>query len=175
MRASPMRIKLASLGLVAVVTTVIACGCGDDEQTIIKATPTAVPTATPAPLVVALSGDQQVPPVASEGSGTANIIIDDAVAEIRVDISIEGIAADNILFAHFHLAPSGEAGGIVASIAASSPGSTTFTTVITPEDVIPLADVEDFDDLVTAIRAGRTYINIHTLSNPIGELRGQTG
>ncbi len=173
MRASTMSTRLASLGLVAVLTTVI--GCGDDDHTVIKATPTAIPTATPAPLVVALSGDQQVPPVVSAGSGTANILIDEAAGEIRVDISIEGIEAGEILFAHFHLAPSGEAGGIVANIITSSPSITTFSAVIRAEDVIPLADVEDFDGLVAAIRAGRTYVNIHTLSNPIGELRGQTG
>ncbi len=164
---------LSTIALLAIVTALAACGDDDDSNN--NATPTAVPTATPAPMVVALSGDQQVPPVASAGSGSADIVIDEVAQEIRVDVSIAGIAPGDILFAHFHFAPAGEVGGIVANLITSSPSSAMFSTVVTPADVIPLGPVEDFDSLVAAIRDGLTYINIHTRSNPGGELRGQTG
>jgi hypothetical protein len=159
----------------ALAMLLLGGGCGDDDQTVVRATPTPVATPTPAPLVVELSGDQQVPPVATDGSGTSTIFIDEAAQEIRVDTTIEGIEPTQILFAHFHLGGSGEVGGIVANLLTSSPSSPMFSSLVTPADVIPLGDVTDFDSLVEAIRAGRTYVNVHTISNPLGELRGQTG
>ncbi len=168
------------VGSLLVATALVACDRNGNEITVttvtpLMETPTATPTETPAPMVVPLSGDQQVPPVNSPGSGTAAILIDEDGQEIQVDISITGIAAGDILFAHFHFAPAGENGGIVANLITSSPSSATFSAVVTPDDVIPLGPVVDFDSLVAAVRNGQTYINIHTRSNPGGELRGQTG
>jgi len=51
------------------------------------------------------------------------------------------------------------------------------TGTITPADVIGPASqgigAGQFDKLVDAIRAGVTYVNVHTPSFPAGEIRGQ--
>jgi len=46
--------------------------------------------------------------------------------------------------------------------------------------VIPLADsancpggIADLQELLAQMRAGQTYVNVHTLANPGGEIRGQ--
>jgi hypothetical protein len=47
---------------------------------------------------------------------------------------------------------------------------------ITPSDVIGPAgqglDAMEFDDLLRAMRAGRTYVNVHSDKHPAGEIRG---
>ena len=52
-----------------------------------------------------------------------------------------------------------------------------MTGTITPADVIGPASqgigAGQFDKLVDAIRAGVTYVNVHTPSFPAGEIRGQ--
>ena len=47
------------------------------------------------------------------------------------------------------------------------------------EGAFDVSDVQDaggiasIDDLLDAMRAGNTYVNVHTAANPAGEIRGQ--
>ncbi len=129
------------------------------------------------PIFVTLSGGEEVPAVQTAGSGTAEIRIDDTAMEIAVTVDVEGIPADQLLMAHFHAAPAGANGPVVAFLLASPPTETSFSAVVTPGDVLPNEDagIANFDDLVQAIRDGNIYVNVHTPTNPLGEIRGQTG
>jgi len=159
-RTRQFAVLLLSIGFCVVFA---ACGDDDDFNDVV--------------MVVALSGDQEVPPVVTAGSGVSEIIIDEVAMEITVATTVDGIPADQLLMAHFHVAPSGENGPVVAFLLASPPPAPEFSSLVVPDDIIPNAEVgvEDFDDLVEAIRAGDVYINIHTPANPGGEIRGQTG
>jgi hypothetical protein len=87
--------------------------------------------------------------------------------------------------AHIHLGQKNVSGGIVAFLcggggqppcAAATSGMATGT--ITAANIQPLpsqgiAGPTDFGEVLTAIRAGVTYANIHTALLPSGEIRGQ--
>jgi hypothetical protein len=54
----------------------------------------------------------------------------------------------------------------------------TVTGTITPDQVTGLAAAQgieagEFDEVVKAIRAGKTYVNVHSVKWPGGEIRGQ--
>ncbi len=157
--------RLALLSFLLFAIAAVGCG-GDDDN-----------NAARAPLTIDLTGDQEVPPVQTDGSGSATIAIDEAVMEITVDVAIDGIAADQIVAAHFHAAPAGENGAVVADLLGGALTTPAFSAVVTPADVVPdeVSGIATFDDLVREIRAGNIYVNVHTPSNPPGELRGQTG
>lgn len=49
------------------------------------------------------------------------------------------------------------------------------TTYTTDEDLVgPLAGMT-LEDLVALIESGDAYVNVHTVANPGGEIRGQVG
>jgi len=62
--------------------------------------------------------------------------------------------------AHLHVAPRKEAGPIIVPLCAPCTNNQTGRGHLTPGDV-------------SALRAGRVYVNIHTAANPNGEVRGQ--
>ncbi len=83
--------------------------------------------------------------------------------------------------AHFHAAPRGQNGPVVADLLADNGSSFTFgrTTFIVGEvdgeDVLgPLASGEaPFDNLLGELVARGIYVNVHTEANPAGEVRAQ--
>jgi hypothetical protein len=89
--------------------------------------------------------------------------------------------------AHIHFGAEGQSGGISAFLCTNvgGPAGTqacpaqpaTITGTIGPDDVIgPAAqgiDPGEFSELLDAIRAGATYVNVHTQKYPAGEVRAQ--
>jgi CHRD domain len=85
----------------------------------------------------------------------------------------------DVLFAHIHLAPAGSNGPVVAFLAGPftppldrangrlARGTITAADLLGPLAGSPLAD------LIEAIERGDTYINVHTIAYPDGEVRGQ--
>ena len=67
----------------------------------------------------------------------------------------------------------------VADLTPFCPEEGTVTGTITPAQVLPATnqglDAEEFDELVSAIRAGVAYANVHSTLFPPGEIRGQIG
>jgi hypothetical protein len=51
--------------------------------------------------------------------------------------------------------------------------SGTFSAAEVAANPVQGIDAGEFDDLVRAIRAGVTYVNVHTTTSPPGEIRGQ--
>ena len=64
-----------------------------------------------------------------------------------------------------------------AGTQACPPAPATVSGTIRPADVIgPVGQgitAGEFDELVSAIRAGKTYANVHTTERPGGEIRAQ--
>ena len=122
-----------------------------------------------------LKGSNEVPPVDTRATGMAKVKISEDETYLSYRINVANI--EDVLFAHFHMAPAGENGGVVATLffsdpPAEDPNGVLVKGVITAEDVTGSIS-GDFDALVNAIRSGNIYINVHSLEVPSGELRGQ--
>jgi hypothetical protein len=114
-------------------------------------------TTAPQTMEVRLNGENEVPPVTTDASGSANVTV--AVNVMTVDGAFEGFAATA---AHVHgpADVNGTAGPIhtLAVDNANTEFGATFT--LTAEQV------QWFED-------GLLYINLHSAANPDGEIRGQ--
>jgi hypothetical protein len=84
---------------------------------------------------------------------------------------------------HIHLGQKDVNGGVSVFFCggggrpACTPTSGSFTGTITAADVIGPAGQGiapgEFAELLAALRAGETYVNVHTNKHPGGEIRGQ--
>ena len=129
----------------------------------------------------ALTGYEETPAVSSAGSGEFTATVDDENQTIHFTLSFANLNS-NVLFAHVHFGQRGVAGGVAAFLCgggskpACVPG-TTMTGTITPADVIgPTGQgiaPGEWNELVAAIRAGVAYANVHSTTQPAGEIRGQ--
>jgi hypothetical protein len=120
-------------------------------------------------------------PVSSPASGSFAATIDDAGSEIDFTLRYADLEAP-VLFAHVHFGQRSVNGGVAAFLCGGGgkpacPQSGTVTGTIVPADVVGPAGqgiaAGEFDELVAAIRAGRTYANVHSTKFPAGEVRGQ--
>ncbi|MCM8570121.1 CHRD domain-containing protein [Gramella jeungdoensis] len=122
-----------------------------------------------------LKGDNEVPSNDSKATGQAIVKISKDETYLEYKLIVANI--DDVLMAHFHMAPAGTNGGFVVWLYGPSEPSGDFNGVlaegvITEDDVINALD-GDFQALIDAIRAGNIYVNVHTTEFPGGELRGQ--
>ena len=125
-----------------------------------------------------MNGANEVPPVTSGGTGAATVTINGAAGNYTGSYSVNfsGLTAPANV-SHIQVVTTGGATGPVivgftgvpAATSGSFSGSFSATDV-KPQTNPPLANM---DDLVAAIRAGNAYVNIHTSTNPTGEIRGQ--
>lgn len=100
--------------------------------------------------------------------------------------------ATPIFMAHFHLGPKGQNGPVVfwlyadASVNPNFPrsdgpfsgevrGVLTVADLVMPKDSEGRVLISTFEDAVTNLVNGNMYVNVHTLANPGGEIRGQSG
>lgn len=130
----------------------------------------------------------EVPAVSSPASGRLRATIDEAAETIDYELTFEGLQA-NIVQSHIHFAQPNVNGGIVVWLCGTAatpaapagtqtcPQSGTITGTIRPANIITVTTqgiaTGEFAELVKAIRSGLTYVNIHTVQSPGGELRGQ--
>ncbi len=135
-----------------------------------------------------LIGYQEVPSVSSRGSGRFEAkIVDNERIEYR--LSYRDLEAA-VLQAHIHFAQRDVNGGIsvfLCSNLGNGPAGTqacpaapaTITGTLVAANVIGPAGqgiaAGEFDELLAAIRAGKTYANVHTSMFPGGEIRAQLG
>lgn len=165
--------RLLRIALAALLPVIPACG--DDDGTSAPATS----------FSATLSGAEEVPPVPSTATGTATFSI--SGDQIVFTVNVTGI--QNAVVSHIHIAPPGENGPIrmnLCGTGAPLPACTSGTGVLasgtngTTVGVPPIT----FDSLVSAMRAGNTYVNVHTddgVGQPntgpgdmaSGEIRGQ--
>ena len=145
--------------------------------------------AMPTTFVGSLAGANEVPPVPSPGTGFATVVLDPTAQTIQVNATFSGLTSNDTA-AHIHCcAPLGTNAGVATTVPAF-PGfplgvtSGTYSSVVfdltqptiyNPAFVtleggtISLAEAA----LIAGIENGQTYLNIHTVNNPGGEIRGQ--
>ena len=109
-----------------------------------------------------LSGLQEVPPNASNGAGTAVVVLNNAQTQFTYSVTFTGLTG-NTTASHIHKAAIGVNGGVIFGF--SPPLGVTsgaFNGVVNPT----AAQVAD-------LFAGLYYVNIHSNVFPGGEIRGQ--
>ena len=122
-----------------------------------------------------------MPAVSSTDSGEFRARIrEDAV---DWELSYEDLEGTVTNASHIHLGQKDVNGGVSVFFCggggrpACTPGSGTFSGTFTAADVMgPAAQgiaPGELSELIAAIRAGKTYTNVHTNKHPGGEIRGQ--
>lgn len=112
-------------------------------------------------LAATLGGSNEVPPVATQGTGTAEMTYDSATRTLNWKVGY-GRLSGPATAAHFHGPAGPEANaGVVVDI-----GKGGLASPMTGSAVLTEAQAAD-------LLAGRWYINVHTKNHPGGEIRGQ--
>jgi hypothetical protein len=127
-----------------------------------------------------LAGAFEVPPVITQATGQAIFKVSADGSTITYRLIVANL--EDTLQAHIHVAPVGQNGSVVAFLYPDAPPPVliegTFSGVlatgeITAEDLRgPLAGLT-IADLVAQLESGNAYVNVHTVANPGGEIRGQ--
>lgn len=131
-----------------------------------------------------LTGAQEVPSVNTETVGKVEIRFN--ADETKAEFELEVRKGVRVTQAHIHCAPKGVNGPVVVFLAGfhnrgwDVDGSWVENTTVTDANVMPPPSasacphvIANLRDLVQAIRMGDTYVNVHTVANPGGEVRGQ--
>ncbi|WP_435152803.1 CHRD domain-containing protein [Haladaptatus sp. DFWS20] len=127
-----------------------------------------------------LSGQQQSPAVETDAQGTAMVVQEGE--RMRFVVLVTEI--QNVTQAHIHRGGEGENGPVVVwlypdpkrmnqQLIAGRFDGVLSSGQFTAEDFVGPLEGEPLDALVTAIENGNAYVNVHTESNPEGEIRGQ--
>jgi hypothetical protein len=135
-----------------------------------------------------LIGYEEVPAVSTGAGGAFQARIAEDEGSIDFELTYEGIEGGSVTAAHIHVGQRGVNGGVSAFFcggggrpACPTPGTTVsgpVTGTIRPENVIGPGGAQQvpagaLDELIAAIRAGVTYVNVHSTVSPGGEIRGQ--
>jgi len=130
-----------------------------------------------------LEGFEEVPAISSTGTGELRIRIADDESSFDFELSYEGLEGATTTASHIHLGQKSVIGGVSVFFCGGggrppcTPTSGTFTGTVTAANVIGPAGqgiaAGEFAELLRAMRAGATYVNVHTDKHPGGEIRGQ--
>ena len=129
-------------------------------------------TALASNLTAHLDGAEEVPPFETLAQGQA-------VFKVRAGtLSYKLIVANipNVAASHIHCAPSGANGPVGVTLFAGAP--TTVNGILTQGPILApdggnACGWVDVDDIIDALESGGTYVNVHSLQNLAGEIRGQ--
>ena len=134
-----------------------------------------------------LNGYEEVPSVSTAASGVFRAQISRNEREISYTLSYSDLEGA-ITQSHIHLGQAGVNGGISVFLCSNLPNPPAGTQACPPPPAtiagtIRAADVigpeaqgiarGEFAELIQAIRAGKTYVNVHSTKFPGGEVRSQ--
>jgi hypothetical protein len=139
-----------------------------------------------------LEGVQETPAVITGATGEFTMAIGKGDASFDFELTYSGIENGTVTQAHIHVGQANVAGGIViflctnlappAGVPVPPPcpangGTGTVTGTRTAADVLPQTtqgvSAGEFAAVLTAIREGVAYANVHSTGSPAGEIRGQ--
>jgi hypothetical protein len=142
---------------------------------------------------VQLRGSEEVPVIITRASGEFRLVINEAAGTMTYQMSYNDLEG-TVTQAHIHIGQANVAGGVSiwlcqtatnaapAAVAAitpdcGGPNSGMFSGTLTKDNVTGPAgqgvSAGELDDVISAIRAGKAYGNIHSTLAPGGEIRGQ--
>lgn len=111
-----------------------------------------------------LSGKNEVPPVDTKASGTAQFQPSADGKQIDYELNVKD--TNNFMMAHIHQGKSGENGQPVVPLSMGK-------AKITSGDLQGPLSGKQLADLVKLLENGDAYVNVHTQQNQNGEIRGQ--
>jgi hypothetical protein len=144
------RFRILKAPVAALVLLIPACG--DDE-----------PAGPATSFSATLSGANEVPAVPTSATGTAIL----TVSGNQITYTVNVTNLQNAVVAHIHLAPQGQNGLVrmnLCGTGAPEPPCTSGTGVLatgTNGTTVGSPPIT-FDSLVTAMRSGGAYVNVHT-------------
>jgi hypothetical protein len=132
--------------------------------------------------VTSLKGREEVPPVDTHATGLAKFKLRGDGTELEYKLVASNI--QGVTQAHIHCGAPGVNGPVVIFLFGFDPvgvdsngilaqGTLTEAGLLPqPDSVVCPGGIADFEDLIDRIRSGGAYVNVHTLVNPGGEIRG---
>jgi hypothetical protein len=133
-----------------------------------------------ATLTTRLTGFQQVPAILSNGTGTFTGTL--GATSLTFTLTFSGLSSP-VTAAHIHFGQRDVNGAVFVFFCggggkpACPAGGGTVTGTVTPADVlaVPAQGVRagNFRDLIRILLTGNGYANVHTMTFPDGEIRGQ--
>jgi hypothetical protein len=128
-----------------------------------------------------LNGAKQVPsPVDTQAQGQAIFKLKADGTELHYKLIVANI--EDVIMAHIHLGAADENGPVAVWLYPDGPppqqipgrfDGVLAEGVITDASIVPGVPLTSLADLIDVIRAGGAYVNLHTVANPPGEIRGQ--
>ncbi len=122
--------------------------------------------------VATMSGANEFPnAVTTNATGTATFTLIDATT-LSYDLSLASMS--NVTASHIHQGAAGVNGGVIVTLFAPAQATggvsgSVATGTITGADITGMS----FDSLLTRMRNGTLYVNVHSTNFPAGEIRGQ--
>ncbi len=157
--------------LVSIVALIIGCPPnppdGNDGNGGVVVPPQAHLTAT-------LVGANEVPPVTTTATGSFEMEFDEANETFTFRLEAEDIV--DVTAAHIHVGAVGVNGPIIIFLfdaTTDGPFVSPVTGTRSAADFIAAGGLTSFAQAVEAMVAGDCYVNVHTVVNPGGEIRGQ--
>ena len=163
-------LAVATAGVLGLGTVAMASGRNNERET--------------------LTGYEEVPALSTPGVGEFRASISRSRDEISYRLTFSDLESDATQ-AHIHFENATNNGPIVVFLCTNlgnGPAGTqacpaaggTIRGTITPADIGAGAAAQglaagEFDEFVRAIRAGATYVNVHSADRPGGEIRAQLG
>lgn len=124
-----------------------------------------------------LSGDAEVPPVESDGTGRVALTANRNWTELEFSLRLENL--QGVSQAHIHVGPADDNGPVATFlISRQDPtidvdGVRLFEGTLTADDLVGSYAGQPLSSLLVELQAGNAYVNVHTVAVPSGELRGQ--
>jgi len=158
--------KLCGITLLVIVSTIIFAGSigqnqinGADAKQQFKAK---------------LKGDNEVPGVTTDAQGKVSLKVKES--NIKYKLNITGLA--DVTMAHIHQGKSGENGQPVVDLLANGNKQKTSNGLfingsITDSSLIGPLKGMTISELISSMKDGNNYVNVHTQAYPDGEIRGQ--
>jgi hypothetical protein len=141
----------------------------------------ATATANPRSMYTAdLAGAFEVPAVITAATGEAFFRVSADGSSLGYRLNVRGLT--DTLQAHIHLGPAGQNGPVVAFLYPDAPPAQLIPGrfsgelaggAITADELRGPLEGMTIADLLAAIESGNAYVNVHTVANPGGEIRGQ--
>jgi hypothetical protein len=125
-----------------------------------------------------LTGAEEVPPIETDTTGKAKFKVNKDFTEIDFKLEIKNaFGILGVAGAHIHCAPAGENGPVVAFLAGVLPGGLAgkvkINATLSEGNIINDKCGATIAELVESMEDGDTYVNVHSPTNPSGEIRGQ--